>query len=124
MRNAECYIHGLNPKTITFADEIVATSQLVGGVLSVPAFYMPSELVNATDLISVDNPEWLLYIVASELARNDPAKESQFPTLVGIANDQYSKMVASNFNLGFLNNNTVYNAMPQISPDLETDWTL
>jgi len=123
-RASDCYIYGNNPKVLTFSDPISVTGQLVGGVLTVPACFLPNDLVNATDLIPVDNPEWLVYIVASELARNDPAKDDQFPTLVAMANDLYSKMSIANFNLGFLNGGTVYNNMPQISEDLDTDWTV
>ena len=123
-RTAECYLSSRNPKILAFVNTISSTDQKVGGVLSVPGYYLPADMVLATDLVQIDNPEWLVYIVASELARNDPAKESQFATLVGMANDLYVKMVAANFNIGFLNGGTVYNNMPQISPDLETDWTL
>ena len=123
-RTVECYISGFNPKKITFVDTITSTSQYVGAVLNVPVYYKPADMVLATDLVTVDNAEWLVYIVASELARNDPAKDDQFPTLVGMANDLYAKMVSANFNIGFLNGGTVYNNMPQISNDLEIDWTL
>ena len=123
-RSASCYLSSNNPKVLTFVNTITSTDQMVGYPLTVPAYYKPSDIVLATDLVPVDNPEWLVYAVASELARNDPAKEAQFPTLLGMANDLYSKMVSSNFNIGFLNGGTVYNAMPQISNDLEEDWTL
>lgn len=123
-RTAAAYLSGRNPKVITFVNAIESTNQAVGGALSVPAYYKPDDIVNATDLVAVDNPEWAVYAVASELARNDPAKEYQFATLLGIANDLYQKMVAANFNIGFLQGGTVYNNMPQISPDFETDWTI
>jgi len=123
-RVAATYLSGRNPKVITFVNTIESTNQSVGGVLSVPAYYKPDDIVNATDLVAVDNPEWAVYVVASELARNDPAKEDQFSTLLGIANDLYIKMVSANFNIGFLQGGTVYNNMPQISPDLDIDWTL
>lgn len=121
-QSAECYIHGLNPKVITFVDTV--PDYMVGGTLSVPANFKPDDITAATDLVSVDNPEWLVYIVASELSRNDPAKDDQFPNLVAMANDLYAKMALANRNIGFLNGNTIYNAMPQISYDLDEDWTL
>jgi len=123
-RESDCYISSRNPKVLTFVNDITSTDQKVGGTLSVPAYYLPADMVLATDLVPVDNPEWLVYIVASELARNDPAKESMFATLVGMANDLYVKMVSANSNIGFLNGGTVYNNMPQISNDLNEDWTI
>jgi len=123
-RTAATYLASVNPRILTFVNTITATDQAVGGVLSIPAYYKPADIVNATDLVAVDNPEWAVYVVASELARNDPAKEDQFGTLLGMANDLYIKMVSANFNIGFLQGGTVTNAMPQISPDLEIDWTL
>ena len=123
-RESDCYLSSRNPKVLTFVNDITATDQKVGGTLNVPAYYLPADMVLSTDLVPIDNPEWLVYIVASELARNDPAKEDQFATLVGMANDLYSKMCSSNLNIGFLNGGTVYNNMPQISNDLDEDWTL
>jgi hypothetical protein len=116
------YIHGLNPKTITFSQDL--DTAIDGGELFVPGYYSPSPLVLATDNVPVDNPDWLVYIVAAELARNDPAKEDNFPTLQGMANEEYTKMSNANNDVGFLQPNGITNNMPQISPSLDIDWTL
>ena len=68
----------------------------VGGTIQAGTYVLPADMVNATDVVPVDNPEWLVYAVAAEMARNDPAKEDQYPTLQGIANDFYGKMVKAN----------------------------
>ncbi len=116
------YIHGLNPKTFTFAQTM--DSGLDGAELFVPGYYIPESITASTDLVVVDDPNWLVYIVASELARNDPAKDDQFPTLSGMANELYMRMSNANNDVGFLQMNSIVNNMPQISNDLDEDWTV
>ena len=114
------YITGLHPKKITFSQTI--DSGIDGGTIYVPGYYLPSELSASTDIVPVDDPRWLVYITASELARNDAAKDDQFPTLAGMANELYRKMVAANNDTGFLQPNVIVNNTPQISPSTD-DWT-
>jgi hypothetical protein len=49
---------------LVFVDEIAADSQLVGGTISVPGYYMPDDLVDFTDTVPVDDPNWLALAVA------------------------------------------------------------
>lgn len=114
----KAYISGRNPKTITF-NEIDPTFD--GGTIKAPAYYLPADMTAANSEVAVDDPNWLVYVVASELSRNDPAKVDQFPTLLGIANDLYQKMVDANDDLGYGQGNTIPSKMPQISPDLDYD---
>lgn len=111
------YIHGLNPKKITFSQTIEAG--LAGGTMTVPGYYIPAELVDSTDVVPVDDPVWLVYITASELARNDPAKEDQFPILAGMANELYSRMSNANNDVGFLQSNTVVNNFPVVGTEID-----
>ena len=114
------YITGLNPKQITFAQTI--DTSLDGGTIYVPGYYTPAEIVDSTDVVEIDDPRWLVYITASELARNDPARDDQFPILAGMANDLYLKMSNANNDTGFLQSNTVVNNMPQVSVGTD-DWS-
>lgn len=114
------YVHGLAPKKITFAQKI--DSGLDGGVLTVPGYYSPAPILLPTDVIPVDDPNWLVYITASELARNDPAKEDNFPTLAGMANDIYRKMSDANNDTGFLQPNNIVNNMPSIGDQTGESW--
>lgn len=114
------YIHGSNPKKITFAQTI--DTALNDGTIYVPGYYIPSSLSASTDVVPVDDPVWLVYIVAAELARNDAAKDDQFPNLQGMANDLYRKMSDANNDTGFLQPNTIVTNMPQVSTDTD-DWT-
>lgn len=90
------YISGHDPKVLTFYDTIVSTNPIVGGALKVPGFFLPSDLVNPTDTVLVDDPYWLVYAVASELAFNDLTYESKAADLVAKANNMWSKMVKRN----------------------------
>jgi hypothetical protein len=111
------YVHGSNPKKITFSQTIDAG--IDGGTLYVAGYYIPSSLTLSTSVVPVDDPIWLVYSVAAELARNDPAKEDQYPSLAGMANDLYTKMSNANNDTGFLQPNNVVNGMPTIGNDTD-----
>lgn len=116
---ADVYISGNNPKVITFYNDIESTNQIVGGTLKIPGYYIPDSMVASTDMVKVDDPEWLVYATAAELARNDAAKQDQFPNLLGMANDLYGKMISANNNIGFGQGGKVPNHMPQINNNFE-----
>ncbi len=90
------YISGRDPQTLTFSDTIESTDQIVGGTIYVAGYYMPDDLVNASDTVPCDDPYWLVYAVASELAFNDLTYAAKAPDLVAKANNLWSGMVLSN----------------------------
>lgn len=92
----EAYISGNNPKVLNFNGQIIAGSVLVGGTITVPGYYKPAELTADTDVVPVDNPNWLAYAVASEVAFNDNSYEDKAPDLLAKANDLYKKMRLAN----------------------------
>lgn len=114
-----CYVAGANPQKLTFLTPI--TSALNGLTITVPCFTMPADLVNDTDTVAVDDPDWLAYAVAAELARNDYSKEQQYPNLKGIADTLYAGMVNNAQSNSFLQPNGVVNNMPQV-PDLNANY--
>lgn len=95
---SEVYISGKNPKTITFYDTIDATnnSSWIGGTLKVPGYYTTDAVTGDDDEILVDDPFWLVYAVASELAFNDLTYEDKAPDLNAKANNLYQGMVNDN----------------------------
>lgn len=115
------YIHGSNPKTITFAQTI--DTGLDGATLYVPGYYLLADLVNSTDPVLVDDPIWLVYATAAELARNDAAKDAEFPNLSGMANELYQRMSDANNDSGFLQPNAVVNNMPTIGEYDVNGWS-
>lgn len=94
--NNEVYISGKHPQTITFYDDIETDSNLVGGTLKVPGYYAPNDLTASTDTVPVDDPYWLVYAVASELAFNDLTYSDKSPDLNAKANNLYSGMISTN----------------------------
>lgn len=113
------YVHGSSPKQISFAQTI--DTALDAGTLYVPGYYLLADIAASTDDILVDDPNWLVYIVASELARNDAAKDDQYVNLVNMANDLYRKMSDANNDVGFLQPNSINYNMPAIGDQTE-DW--
>ena len=105
------YITGFNPKQLTFIQTI--DTSMSGTTIKFPCFTMPTDMTLGTSLVAVDDPQWLVYAVAAELARNDYAKEEQYPNLIGQANDLYTKMLDDAQNNSFSQPNGVVNAMPQ-----------
>lgn len=92
----QVYIYGRQPATLTFNDTITSTSNAVGGTLKVPGYYVPADLTGDSSVITVDDPYWLVYAVASELAFNDLTYSDKAPDLNAKANNLYSMMVAAN----------------------------
>jgi hypothetical protein len=90
----EVYVSSMNPQILTLVDN--PNTEMIGGVIEVPGQYEPADMTSATDVINVDDPYWVAYAAASELARNDLTYEDKYPDLNGIANDLYSKMVTKN----------------------------
>lgn len=90
------YTSSDRPKVLTFYDEIVSGAQIVGGSLQVPGYYMPSPMSDDTDLVPVDDPDWLVYAVAGELAANDLIYESKSADLILRSNQLYSAMAQNN----------------------------
>jgi len=105
------YISGAHPLELTFITTIDVN---YAGLQPIAASYVqPKALVAPTDVIAVDDPNWCVYAVASELARNDYSKEEQFPNLNGIANALYQEMADAAFANSQLQPNGVPNNMPQ-----------
>lgn len=105
------YVAGPGAGQLTFIQTI--DSSYSGMSINLPCFTLPVDMSNATDVVAVEDPQWLVYAVAAELARNDYAKEEQYPNLIGQANDIYANMVADSQANSYLQPNGVMNAMPQ-----------
>lgn len=85
--------------TLNFEDNFVVGGNMngdIGGTIEVGCYAIPTPIANPGDTIPVNNPGWLMLRVAAEMARNDPAKQDQFPIIQGEANDIYSKMAVGN----------------------------
>lgn len=94
----EVYISSALPQEATFYSTIDTThnDNLLGGTLKVPGYYIPADFTTATDTVTIDDPYWLVYAVASELAFNDITYSDKAPDLNNKANSLYSKMITNN----------------------------
>lgn len=90
------YFSGRDPVTLSFADTIKTNSQIVGGTIYAPGYYMPEPLVNGSDLVTVDDPNWLVKAVAAEVAFNDVTYEDKYFDLNTEANALYLQMIEAN----------------------------
>lgn len=87
------YLAGSN---LVFVDEIATGSQLIGGTISVPGFYMPADMTAFSGTVPVDDPNWLALAVAGEIAFSDVTYEDKHSDLMGMANNLYTRMKANN----------------------------
>lgn len=93
------YISGTNPQKLTFVDTIDADHQanLLGGTITVPGYFLPADMDgDFTDTVPVDDPNWLVMAVASEVAFNDVSYEDKAADLNAKANSLYMAMKANN----------------------------
>lgn len=90
------YVSGREPKQLTFYDAFTASQDVIGGTINLAAYFIPDELTTASDDIPCDDPMWLVYAVASELAFNQLEYSDKAPDLVGKANFLYAQMSSAN----------------------------
>lgn len=91
-----CYINGTNPQKLNFFEPITNGTTAIGGTISLAGYYLPPALVDASSVVVVDDPYWLVYALASELAFNDLTYEAKYVDLNTKANNLYQQMVSNN----------------------------
>ena len=94
--NSNVYIHGVNPKTLTFNTDIESTDSVVGGSLFVPGYYMPDDVSLETDELPLPDPYWGVMATAAEIAFGDITYEDRAEGLNTKANALYMQMVRAN----------------------------
>lgn len=94
--NNAAYISGNDPKQLTFVDTIDSTSPILGGTITIGGYHVLEDLTSGGDTIFVDDPYWLVYATAAELAFNDLTYSDKSPDLNNKANALYDQMVANN----------------------------
>lgn len=92
-RNDVSTIAGQN---LLFHGGFSATDPRIGGTIKVPAYLVPTTLVNATDVIQVDDPNWLCYAAAAEYCRNDITRVQLYPSLRDESLQMMAAMIQNN----------------------------
>lgn len=91
-----CYISGTDPQTLTFNDQFSSTDSVIGGTIKVAGYYIPDDYTSGGSIVTIDDPYWLVYAVAADLAFNENSYTDKAPDLNAKANNLYSQMVSNN----------------------------
>jgi len=60
--------------------------------VSVPYYHRPLRLTSGNNEVEVDNPNWLIYMLAAEIARTDVLQSGQYGNLVAMAQNEMQHM--------------------------------
>lgn len=82
--------------TLVFNKVFSTTSPEFGGTIQVPGYTIPADLVNDTDVLPVDDPNWLVVRCAAEYIRTDLVYQNQYPNLITESNELMKKMIENN----------------------------
>lgn len=82
INDGDCAKIGTN---LVFDRKFVSTDPQYGGTITVPGFIIPPTLVNGADVVSVDNPLWLVYRTAAEYIRSDITRVQLYGSLTDLA---------------------------------------
>ena len=83
-------------QSLVFNTRFVDDDPCYGGKLYAPVYTTIEDLESADDDVAVDNPEWLVTMVAAEYIRNDIVKQNQYGNLVAEANNLMASMIRNN----------------------------
>lgn len=83
-------------RNLIFNEALTADSPLFGGTLYVPSLLYPTDITTASQSIQVDDPMWLVYMMAAEFVRNDLVRQNQYPSLINYAQESMKKMKENN----------------------------
>lgn len=83
-------------QTLVFDRTFATTDPQYGGTIKTPIYFKAARLVNATDIVPVDDPNWLVLMVAADINRNDVTKQNQYPNLIAEASEAMKRMKENN----------------------------
>lgn len=83
-------------RTLKFRRAFTSDDQPFGGTLTVPAYTYVDDVTSGSQDVQVDDPMWLVYMMAAEYVRNDTVKQGQYGNVIDKANDRMAAMKADN----------------------------
>lgn len=94
----QVYVSGMGPATLTFTKPVLSTDAFSNGTLYLPAYTLPADIdgSNGSNMIYVDDIDWLILATSAELAFNDVTYESKAPDLNAKATAAYKQMLNNN----------------------------
>lgn len=66
--------------------------QMKGATIVVPVVRCTKKLTKASDIVEVDDPYWLVYMIAAEFVRNSRTKSNQYGNLITLAQSSMEGM--------------------------------
>lgn len=81
---------------ITFAEPFDATDPFIGASIIFAYFGYAAKMTTGSSKVPVDDPMWLVFRGAAELARNDFIKTNQGQFLLNSADERMQKMISAN----------------------------
>lgn len=96
-------LQGRNPGVAVFGWNLQFYTPLDsfdGWRIKVPAVLRVKKMENPDDVVQVDDPNWLVYMVAAEYVRNSRTKQNQYASLIALARNAMEGMKANNFQVG------------------------
>lgn len=72
------------------------TEQMQGGAVKVPVVMRLEPMKRPGDKVMVDDPNWLVYMMAAEFVRNSRTKQNQYSNLIAMAQSAMEGMKSRN----------------------------
>lgn len=92
MSSRDSLIFSYDAKTDSVEIKSSVAKDHAGAELQIITYRVLPKLENATDLIEVDNPNWLVYMMAAEYVRPDQIMGGQYGNLVALASNLMEAM--------------------------------
>lgn len=81
---------------LVFNAAFTSASPEFGGTIQIPCYTYANYLVNDSDSVPVDIPNWLVFMTAAEYIRNDITRKADYPNLVAEAEEVMNRMKENN----------------------------
>jgi hypothetical protein len=81
---------------LVFSKAFSASSSLIGYSIKVPSMLYPTDITSGSQNVQVDDPLWLVYMVAADFVRNDVVKRDNYDLLLQLAAERMAKMKQAN----------------------------
>ncbi len=81
---------------LKFSKAFAADDSLLGSAITVPGQGPVPDITSTADIVAVDQPMWLAYMMAAEFIRADVVKRDQYDNLLALADAVMADMKANN----------------------------
>ncbi len=82
--------------SLIFNYPFTASSVQIGGSIKVPHYPTPADMSGGTDVVAVDDPNWICFMAAAEYVRNDITRQNQYGNLIAQATNSMIAMKERN----------------------------